>query len=157
MKNRRQKEAGSLNTRIPTSTVPTAPMPVHTGYAVPSGIVFAAFVSSTMLSTQIAANAVYQRTALFPVARFPLPRQKAKPVSHSPASIKIIQSIIKIRCTNIRMFSSECICGHITKSAKTSITRVLADFVFGQIIFLVVFEAFLGRMRICHFCLSCLP
>ena len=31
MKNKRQKVAGSWNTKIPTSTVPTAPMPVHTG------------------------------------------------------------------------------------------------------------------------------
>lgn len=31
MKNSRQKEAGSLNIRIPTKTVPTAPIPVHTG------------------------------------------------------------------------------------------------------------------------------
>ncbi len=30
MKNILQKFAGSLNTNIPTSTVPTAPIPVHT-------------------------------------------------------------------------------------------------------------------------------
>ena len=29
-KNSRQKLAGSLKNRIPTKTVPTAPMPVHT-------------------------------------------------------------------------------------------------------------------------------
>jgi len=31
IKNSRQKLAGSLNTRMPMSTVPMAPMPVHTG------------------------------------------------------------------------------------------------------------------------------
>jgi hypothetical protein len=30
MKNRRQKVAGSWKKRIPTKTVPTAPIPVHT-------------------------------------------------------------------------------------------------------------------------------
>lgn len=30
IKNRRQKSAGSLKRKIPTSTVPTAPMPVQT-------------------------------------------------------------------------------------------------------------------------------
>ncbi len=35
----RQKVAGSLNMKIPTSTVPTAPIPVHTAYAVPIGSV----------------------------------------------------------------------------------------------------------------------
>ena len=38
MKNIRQKSAGSLNTKIPTRTVPTAPIPVQTAYAVPIGI-----------------------------------------------------------------------------------------------------------------------
>ena len=31
VKNRRQKVAGSLNTKMPISTVPTAPMPVQMG------------------------------------------------------------------------------------------------------------------------------
>ncbi len=30
---------GSLKKKIPISTVPTAPIPVHTAYAVPIGIV----------------------------------------------------------------------------------------------------------------------
>jgi len=37
MKNMRQKLTGSLNKKIPINTVPTAPMPVHTAYAVPIG------------------------------------------------------------------------------------------------------------------------
>ena len=31
MKKSRQNDAGSLKTRMPTMTVPTAPIPVHTG------------------------------------------------------------------------------------------------------------------------------
>ena len=85
---------GSLNTRIPMITVPTAPIPVHTGYAVPRGIVLVALVRRNILKRQSTANAVYQNAALFPFVRLPLPRQNAKPVSQSPAIIKIIQFII---------------------------------------------------------------
>ena len=94
VKNKRQKVAGSLKIKIPMITVPTAPMPVHTGYAVPRGIVLVAFVRSTILSTQSKAKAIYQNTAFVPVERLPLPRQNANPVSQSPAIIKIIQFII---------------------------------------------------------------
>lgn len=93
MKNSLQNEAGSLNTKIPTMTVPTAPIPVHTGYAVPRGMVFVALVSSTMLRMHNKAKAVYHNAALFPVSILPFPRQNAKPVSHIPAIINIIQSI----------------------------------------------------------------
>ncbi len=51
MKKMRQNVAGSRNTRMPISTLPTAPMPVHTGYAVPIGIASVAFASSTALAT----------------------------------------------------------------------------------------------------------
>ena len=37
MKKSRQKSAASLKKRMPTTAVPTAPMPVHTAYAVPTG------------------------------------------------------------------------------------------------------------------------
>ncbi len=37
MKSKRKKVAGSLNTKIPIRTVPTAPIPVQTAYAVPIG------------------------------------------------------------------------------------------------------------------------
>ena len=37
-KNNLQKVTGSRNINIPMSTAPTAPIPVHTGYAVPKGI-----------------------------------------------------------------------------------------------------------------------
>src|SRR5690242_21802408 len=38
MKNIRQKSDGSLKRIMPTMTVPTAPIPVHTAYAVPIGM-----------------------------------------------------------------------------------------------------------------------
>ncbi len=38
----RQKLAGSLKINIPSNTVPTAPIPVHTAYAVPIGSVWVA-------------------------------------------------------------------------------------------------------------------
>lgn len=75
-------------------TVPTAPIPVHTGYAVPSGIVLVALARRTILKRKNIANAIYQNIAFFPDERLPLPRQNAKPVSQSPAIIKIIQFII---------------------------------------------------------------
>lgn len=37
IKNILQNSAGSLKKKIPISAVPTAPIPVHTAYAVPSG------------------------------------------------------------------------------------------------------------------------
>ena len=46
-KNNLQKVAGSRNMKIPTSTAPTAPIPVHTGYAVPNGIVCVALARNT--------------------------------------------------------------------------------------------------------------
>lgn len=93
MKNRRQNDAGSLNTKMPTMTVPTAPIPVHTGYAVPKGMVLVAFVSSTILSRHSSAKATYHIAALFPVSTLPFPRQNANPVSHIPATINNSQSI----------------------------------------------------------------
>lgn len=68
VKNNLQNDVGSLNTRIPTRTVPTAPIPVHTGYAVPRGIVLVALVRRTMLRRQRIVNAVYQNAALLPIA-----------------------------------------------------------------------------------------
>ena len=48
-KNNLQKVAGSRNMRIPTSTAPTAPIPVHTGYAVPKGMVCVQGLPSCMV------------------------------------------------------------------------------------------------------------
>lgn len=50
-KNNRQKDMDSSKIKIPTSTAPTAPMPVHTGYAVPKGNVCVAFANNTALKT----------------------------------------------------------------------------------------------------------
>ena len=49
MKKSRQNCAGSLKKIIPTMTVPTAPMPVQTAYAVPIGKVWVALYKSIML------------------------------------------------------------------------------------------------------------
>lgn len=46
----RQKVTGSPNATIPTTAVPTAPIAVHTAYAVPSGMVFMARVNNQKLS-----------------------------------------------------------------------------------------------------------
>jgi len=45
---------GSPNQRMPPSTVPTAPMPVHTAYAVPMGRLRAASPSRTTLMMRAA-------------------------------------------------------------------------------------------------------
>ena len=91
-KNSLQNVAGSRNMNIPTSTAPTAPMPVHTQYAVPSEIVSVAFASKTALSTYSIPNAVIQLHQSLE-APFALPKQYVKPTSHRPATIKIIQFI----------------------------------------------------------------
>ena len=92
-KNNLQKVAGSRDMRIPTSTAPTAPIPVHTGYAVPKGIVCVALARNTALSTYITANAEIQVHHSAPVTPFARPRLYVKPTSQSPATIKIIQFI----------------------------------------------------------------
>lgn len=60
MKNTRQKVAGSPNSHMPTIAVPTAPMPVHTAYAVPMGKVCVAFTSSAMLAIRATRKPRYQ-------------------------------------------------------------------------------------------------
>src|SRR5690606_30646 len=52
IKTNRHNVAGSLKKIMPTSTVPTAPMPVHTAYAVPSGSVCVALTSKAMLAVR---------------------------------------------------------------------------------------------------------
>lgn len=93
MKNRRQKVAGSLKKRIPIMTAPTAPMPVHTGYTVPMGIVFAARAIRYILKAREARNPVHHQYCTAPSAVFVFPRQKVKETSISPAIIRIIQFI----------------------------------------------------------------
>ena len=50
-KNSRQNVAGSLKMNMPTSTAPTAPIPVQKGYAVPIGSVWVALANNTALNT----------------------------------------------------------------------------------------------------------
>ena len=93
MKKIRQKVAGSLKTRMPIRTVPTAPIPVHTGYAVPIGIVLVAFARRIMLRADTTTNPAYHPKASQPAAILALPRQKVNPHSQRPATIRIIQFI----------------------------------------------------------------
>lgn len=86
-----QKLTGSLNTRMPIKTVPTAPIPVHTAYAVPIGSVWVAFISSNILRVRETRKPPYHQYTSFPVASFAFPKQEAKPTSNKPAMIKIIQ------------------------------------------------------------------
>ncbi len=94
-KNNLQKVAGSLNMNIPISTAPTAPIPVHTGYAVPKGIVCVAFARKTALNTYKTANATIHIHHSVPATPFARPRQYVKPTSQSPATIKIIQFTLR--------------------------------------------------------------
>ena len=61
IKNKRAIVEGSLKNRIPTSTVPTAPIPVHTGYAVPNGNVCAALANKYILKTTDTMNPIPHR------------------------------------------------------------------------------------------------
>ena len=94
IKNNLQKLAGSLKNSIPTITVPTAPIPVHTGYAVPIGIVCADFANSVMLSVMQARTPMPHRHHGVHDNPFILPRQNAKPVSKHPAIIRRFQFIV---------------------------------------------------------------
>lgn len=58
-----QNVAGSLNTRMPIRTVPTAPIPVHTGYAVPTGIVLTAFARNNILKNADDRKAARQKSS----------------------------------------------------------------------------------------------
>lgn len=52
IKNSRQKVAGSLKIKIPTNTVPTAPIPVQTAYAVPMGSSCVALIKRVILAAK---------------------------------------------------------------------------------------------------------
>lgn len=93
MKNNRQKEVGSLKTKIPTNTVPTAPIPVHTAYAVPKGKVCVALVSKYILIKVHITKPAYHKYKAVPVVSLVFPKQKVKATSNSPATINTIQFI----------------------------------------------------------------
>ena len=91
MKNTRQKVAGSLKTMIPTKTLPTAPIPVQTAYAVPIGNSLVAFTNNNMLMERHTKKPPYQSKEVFPEVSFAFPRQVAKPTSNKPAIMSKIQ------------------------------------------------------------------
>lgn len=92
-KNILQKVAGSLNTKIPTKTVPTAPIPVQTAYAVPIGKTCVALYNNNMLIERQTKNPTIQYVEIIPVVSLALPKQDANPTSKSPAIINKIQFI----------------------------------------------------------------
>ncbi len=92
----RQKVAGSLKTNIPTKTMPTAPMPVHTAYAVPIGNVCEALYKSAILMIRQNKNPKRYNVETIPLVSFALPRQKAKPVSNKPAIINKTQFKLRL-------------------------------------------------------------
>ena len=91
MKNSRQKLTGSLKKKMPINTVPTAPIPVQTVYAVPIGSVCVAFTSSVMLMVRQTRNMAYQKSAALPESVFAFARQEANATSNKPAMIRMIQ------------------------------------------------------------------
>lgn len=93
MKNIRQNVAGSLKKRMPIITAPTAPIPVHTGYTVPIGMVLAARAIRNMLNESEARNPAHHQYCAAATAVFVFPRQKVNATSISPAIIRIIQFI----------------------------------------------------------------
>ena len=72
--NIRKKVAGSLKTNMPTKTVPTAPMPVQTAYAVPMGRVCVAFTKSIILIAKAIKKPIYHKYISLPVDSFALPK-----------------------------------------------------------------------------------
>ena len=86
IKNSRQKVAGSWKTRMPMITVPTAPIPVQTGYAVPSGIVCVTLANRPMLINENARKPPIQHHHSAPATDLARPRQYVKPTSQSPAT-----------------------------------------------------------------------
>ena len=88
-----QKLTGSLNINMPINAVPTAPIPVHTAYAVPIGSVWVAFMSNNILTVNEIKNPPYHTYTALPVASLAFPKQDANATSKSPAIIKIIQII----------------------------------------------------------------
>ena len=94
MKNRRQKSADSLKNIIPINTVPTAPIPVQTAYAVPNGNVCVAFISKPIDANKHKTKHPYQINDSVPDVSLAFPRLVVKPISKSPPKINSIQFII---------------------------------------------------------------
>lgn len=94
------KVTGSLNTKIPRITVPTAPMPAQTAYAVPVGIGCDPPIDlnnrNILMLTQTRNEASHKRCS-FPEVCCIFPKLIAKIDSNRPPIIKIIQLIFIIR------------------------------------------------------------
>ena len=86
-----QNVAGSLKKIIPTKTLPTAPIPVQTAYAVPIGNSFVTLTNNNILIAKQIKKPPYQSSETFPLVSFALPRQVANATSKSPAIINKIQ------------------------------------------------------------------
>lgn len=85
IKNTRQKLTGSLKKIIPTKTVPTAPIPVHTAYAVPKGkVTVALFKNTKLIIAQIRNPSPHFKFAKL-LDNF---KQVVKPISKHPAIIR---------------------------------------------------------------------
>ena len=93
-KNTRQNVAGSLKMKIPTNTVPTAPIPVHTAYAVPIGNSCVALYNNSMLIERQTKNPAIHHVAVIPDVSLAFPRQDANPTSNKPAIINSIQLMV---------------------------------------------------------------
>ncbi|GAB6121755.1 hypothetical protein JCM30204_29040 [Dysgonomonas termitidis] len=88
MKNIRIILAGSLNTIIPKSTVPAAPIPVNMAYAVPIGIVWVAFTNKPIPNIRHTPNARYQYVDCGADTIFAFDMQNVKPTSKALANNK---------------------------------------------------------------------
>jgi hypothetical protein len=85
----RLKAADSPNSTIPINTVPTAPMPVHTAYAVPSGRLRVATPTSPKLNTIMVAVATDGHRRVNHSEYF---SPMENPISNTPASTWIAQA-----------------------------------------------------------------
>lgn len=78
---------------MPIITVPTAPIPVQTAYAVPIGSVCVALNNNTILKARLIKKPINHNAAFVPEVSFTFPRQVVNPISKSPAIINMIQFI----------------------------------------------------------------
>jgi len=80
----------SPNNTIPSAAVPTAPMPVHTAYAVPMGSCFVACASNTTLAVPMASTYTLGHSRVNPCVDF---NPIAHATSNALARIKYTQAM----------------------------------------------------------------
>src|SRR5690606_18701263 len=90
MQTSRTTVAGSRNSTIPSTAVPTVPIPVQTAYAVPIGSDLTASPSSPMLAIIDATVRTVGQSRVNPSVYF---RPTAHPIPNSPATTSIPQAI----------------------------------------------------------------